>query len=105
MQKGFQVTLYKKTTQETTQETVQEIVKKISTRENILKAMKENRNITRDELSVVVNVSSSAVKQHLANLKKDGIIKRVGSTKSGYWEVLDENEYEANENISHNSGI
>jgi len=51
--------------------------------------MKAKSTITRDELSVVVGVSSNAVKQHLVNLKRDGVIKRVGSTKSGYWEVLD----------------
>ncbi len=28
------------------------------------------------------------IKQHLVNLKKDGIVKRIGSTKSGYWEVV-----------------
>ena len=51
--------------------------------------MKENNKITRDELAIIVGVSANAIKQHLANLKKDAIIKRVGSTKSGYWEVLD----------------
>ena len=51
--------------------------------------MQENSKITRDELAIVVGVSANAVKQHLANLKKDGVIKRAGSTKSGYWEVLD----------------
>jgi len=33
-------------------------------------------------------VSSNGIKQHLANLKKGGIIKRVGSTKAGHWEVI-----------------
>ena len=52
--------------------------------------MKENSKIIRDEFAVVVGVSANAIKQHLANLKKDALIKRVGSTKSGHWEVLDD---------------
>ena len=32
----------------------------------------------------------NAVKQHLGKLKVENKIKRVGSTKSGHWEVLDD---------------
>ena len=31
-----------------------------------------------------------AIKQHPANLKKEGLIERVGSTKSGHREVIGE---------------
>ena len=34
-----------------------------------------------------LNKADGTIKEHLSNLKKDGIIKRVGSTKSGYWKV------------------
>ncbi len=79
-----------KTTQETTQDTTQETtqeVKKLSSRELIIKFIKEDEKITRDILSKKIKISENAIKQHLSNLKKDGIIKRIGSTKAGYWEV------------------
>ena len=69
----------------TTQET-----KKVSTREKILLALKKDSSLTRDALAQQVGVSANAVKQHLSRLKDECKIKRVGSTKSGYWEVLDE---------------
>lgn len=72
----------------TTQETTQETSRQKSTREKIIDALQEDGRLTREELAQKVNVSSNAVKQHLANLKKENIIRRVGSTKFGYWEVL-----------------
>jgi len=84
MQKGFKVIVYKKTTQETTQETK----KRLSTKEKILIALKKESSLTREDLANQIGVSSNAIKQHLSKLKEENKIKRVGSTKSGYWEVL-----------------
>jgi len=92
---GFRVTVFKEKLNEpltsinnkTTQETTQEVVHKLSTKDKIIKAIENNNKITRDELAIIVGVSANAVKQHLANLKKDAILKRIGSTKSGYWEI------------------
>ena len=50
--------------------------------------MEKNSSLTRDDLSQLVGVSAEAIKQHLSNLKKEGKLERVGSTKSGYWKVL-----------------
>ena len=69
------------TTQETTQET---------TRGKIIRLLKKNPHYTRDQLAVLTDRSDATVKEHLANLKKDGIRKRIGSTKTGYWEVKKE---------------
>lgn len=81
---------YKKiqTTQETTQETTQDI-KKLSTREKIIIELKKDGTLTREDLAKLTGVSSNAIKQHLSKLKSENKIKRVGSTKSGFWEVLD----------------
>jgi len=68
-------------------ETTQEI-KKLSTKEKILEELEKNSRLTRDDLSYLIGVSAEAVKQHLSNLKKEGKLKRVGSTKSRYWEVM-----------------
>ena len=65
-------------------------IKKISTKDKILLELKKDSSLTREELAKLVGVSSNAVKQHLSKLKEEGKIKRVGSTKSGYWEVLDD---------------
>jgi ATP-dependent DNA helicase RecG len=82
-QKAVQVFLYK-----TTQETIQE-TKKIFTKDKILLELKKDSSLTREELAKLVGVSSNAVKQHLSKLKEEGKIKRAGSTKSGYWEIIE----------------
>lgn len=68
---------------EATQETTQENTKKM-----ILHLIKENSTITRKEMVVKLKKSDSTIKEHLANLKKDGYIKRIGSNKAGYWKIL-----------------
>jgi ATP-dependent DNA helicase RecG len=79
------VTTFYKTTQETTQET-----KNLSTKERVLVELQKNSSLTRAELAKITGVSAEAIKQHIANLKTEGRLKRAGSTKSGYWEVTGE---------------
>ena len=38
-------------------------------------------------LAEKIGISSKAVEKHLANLKADGIIERIGPAKGGYWRV------------------
>ncbi len=57
--------------------------------DKILKLMGKNRDITISELSVKLNVADKTVKRDIEKLKKANKIKRVGSLKSGHWEILD----------------
>jgi ATP-dependent DNA helicase RecG len=59
-----------------------------STKEMVLESLKKDPALTRKELSRITGVSENAIKQHLASLKKQSIIKRVGSDRAGRWEVL-----------------
>jgi ATP-dependent DNA helicase RecG len=67
------------------QETAQE-----NTRSKIIKLIKLNAYITKDELRFELKKADGTIKEHLSKLKNDGIIKRIGSTKSGKWEVIGE---------------
>ena len=71
----------------TTQETAQE-----NTRDKIITLLSNNSKITKQDIMKKLNKADGSIKQHLSNLKKDGIIKRVGSTKSGYWRVINESK-------------
>lgn len=54
----------------------------------IINLIKENKNITQMEISKNIGVSRTTVTNNLKILKEDGHIKRQGSDKNGYWEVL-----------------
>lgn len=55
----------------------------------IIEAVKDNKYITIPELSEVAGKSEATIHRHLDVLSKLGKIRRVGSRKSGYWDLLD----------------
>lgn len=67
------------TTQETTPETTQE---------KILANIRKNPSITRKKLAEIIGITTDGVKYHLEKMSGNGIIKHVGPTKGGYWEIL-----------------
>lgn len=54
----------------------------------IVECMHANRNISIRELALTNKVSPKTIKRDLERLRENGIIKRVGPVKGGYWEVL-----------------
>lgn len=58
---------------------------------NILKAVQHNPDFTQKEIAVKLGWTLDRVKYYLNKMKKLGIIKRVGSSQKGYWEVLIKN--------------
>lgn len=58
-----------------------------SSENRILSLMKENKNITQKELSAKVGINARNIRIHIAKLKKKSLIERIGSDKSGYWQV------------------
>lgn len=54
----------------------------------IMDIIKGNPSITILELSKQLNISDRAVKNNLTKLKNADILKRIGPTKGGHWQVL-----------------
>ncbi|MFZ2961076.1 MAG: ATP-binding protein, partial [Candidatus Ozemobacteraceae bacterium] len=79
--KGGETTL--KTIQETTQETVQETIQ-----EKVLALLKKQPSIIQRELAEKLGMSVYAIKYHLNKLKTAGVVRHVGPTKAGHWEIL-----------------
>lgn len=63
--------------------------KKIKSREKIITAIKGNGRHTTNSLAELVGVSPKAIEKHLAKLKAEGILVRIGPDKGGHWEVVD----------------
>ena len=61
--------------------------KPTKSREKIIALLSENGKLSATLLAGKIGISAKAVEKHLANLKADGIIERVGPAKGGYWKV------------------
>lgn len=59
------------------------------TRQTIIVEMRNNPNVTKAELSRSIGISTTAIDNNIAYLKKNGYIERIGSNKSGYWRVIE----------------
>lgn len=70
----------------TTEETTKEKPKTV--KEIILNAVKEQPMISVKELAELCGLSSHGVQYHINKLKKAGVIRHVGATKAGRWEII-----------------
>ena len=59
----------------------------IKRKEEIIKMLLANQNLTADELAAVFSVSAKTIKRDFTVLKNEGKLKRVGSDKTGHWEI------------------
>ncbi|MGB3751094.1 MAG: Fic family protein [Arcobacteraceae bacterium] len=57
--------------------------------QKILSLMSENNKITIKELCKIISMSESGVKKVIKKLKDEDKIERIGSLKSGHWEIKD----------------
>lgn len=55
----------------------------------ILDLLRDNPNLTRPQLMIIMGLRDTSIQNNISYLKNNGYIRRIGSDKSGYWEVLD----------------
>ena len=58
--------------------------------DEIVKLIEKNKEITSIQIAERLKVSDKTIKRDMATLKEQGRLQRVGSLKSGYWEVLND---------------
>ena len=63
-------------------------VKMSKLQENILTEINKNNKITYDELSTKLKTHRTTIMRNISGLKALKVIRRIGSDKSGHWEVL-----------------
>lgn len=73
---------------DTVNDTLNDTVKNTSN-EPVLLLIAQNKHITAQTISQQLHISLSTAKRRLKTLKDQGKIKRFGSDKSGYWQILD----------------
>jgi len=66
-------------------ETINETINRT---DRVLSVIRENNRLTREQLAKQVGISKGTLARELASLKKQNKIRRVGSNKSGHWEMV-----------------
>ena len=56
--------------------------------QKIIEAIKENPCIKQAELAESIGITPKSIKSNMKKLQVEGIIRRVGANKNGYWEVI-----------------
>ena len=60
---------------------------KLSNADLVYAALKQNPKQTKEEVSKATGLSRATITRTYSELEKQGKIQRVGSNKTGYWEV------------------
>ena len=58
------------------------------TRDAIIALISSNPHITTAQMSESLGINRSALSKHIKRMQEDGIIRRVGPDKGGFWEVI-----------------
>ena len=58
-----------------------------TTQEKLISLIKENPNITQEQLAVKLGLTRDGISYNIKKLREQGKIERKGSTKSGTWIV------------------
>lgn len=56
----------------------------------LLKAIMDNPEISLSQLSKEIGISQTAIENNTNKLKRSGIIRRIGPTKGGHWEIINQ---------------
>jgi predicted HTH transcriptional regulator len=62
------------------------------TQKQILLLVKENRAITAAQLAGRICIAQRNIETNLAQLKKTGLLRRVGAKRNGHWELISQKE-------------
>ena len=57
------------------------------TQNKVVELMKKDSKITIPRISEIIGIAKRNIEVNISELKKKGIIERIGSRKNGYWEV------------------
>ena len=63
------------------------------TQEKLLQVLRESSEVTTAEMASALQMSPAGIRKNLYALRDGGYIERVGSDKSGRWDVLKERHF------------
>ena len=69
--------------------TVKVTVKVTLNQKKILEVIKNNPQITQEELANVLGLTRKSINSNMKKLQENGLLKRIGADKNGYWQVTE----------------
>ena len=54
----------------------------------VLNLLKDNQKLSAKDLAKIIDLSPRTIQRHIRSLRTKKLIKRIGSDKSGYWEII-----------------
>lgn len=87
----FMLKMISKTIEDLIHTTTQEITQE-TTQEKIVSLIKQQPNITQEELAIQMGMTRDGIAYHIKSLKENGVIERIGSTKKGTWKIKNRKE-------------
>jgi len=84
---GFLVTVFASDNREPTENVTENVTENRT--QYILEAIRNNPTVTTVMLSQQLNIARMTLHRDLEKLKKEGIIKRIGPAKGGYWQIIE----------------
>ena len=59
-----------------------------ATKKRIIELISEDNTLTAKALADIIGLTEKAIEKNIKQLKETGILKRVGSDKGGYWQII-----------------
>ena len=69
--------------------TINATIKLTDSQKKILEIILSNPRINQAEIAEQLNLHRVSVAKSMSKLQKEGVLKRVGSNKNGYWEIVE----------------
>lgn len=61
----------------------------IKSREKIIVLLSQDNSLSAAVLAERIGITPKAVEKHIARMKAEGILKRIGPDKGGYWQIME----------------
>jgi predicted HTH transcriptional regulator len=58
----------------------------------ILKAVRQNKEITIPELSASIGITERSIERNIQKLQREKFLLRIGPAKGGHWELIEKSE-------------
>ena len=69
--------------------TINATIKLTDSQKKILEIILSDPRINQAEIAEQLNLHRVSVAKSMSKLQKEGVLKRVGSNKNGYWEIVE----------------